>query len=163
MIAPVRKTVFVACSPVEAFDVFVDWIDSWWPKDSHSIAASHTPDDKPTVIFECQAGGRIYEVGNDGTSHQWGRVREVERGRKLVFSWHVGRPEEEASEVEISFSDAGDKGTRVELEHRNWEIFGDTAHAVRNEYDGGWQFVLGQCFVNAASQVKQPALEDGAS
>jgi uncharacterized protein YndB with AHSA1/START domain len=163
MIEPIKKSVVAACAPDKAFDIFVNRIDGWWPKDSHSIAASRSTGDKPKVTFECRAGGRIYEVGSDGQIHQWGRVLEFVIGQKLIFSWHVGRPENEASEVEIRFSSAGDKGTLVELEHRNWDCFGDKAQAVRNEYDGGWQFVLGKCFAKAASQTGEPALELGAS
>jgi len=152
MIAPVRKTVFAACSPTEAFDLFVDRIDSWWPKDSHSISASNSSAKPPTIVFEGKTGGRIYEVCSDGTIHNWGQVLDVERGRKLVFSWHVGRSEDQSSEVEINFSSADGRGTQVDLEHRNWDSFGETAQTDRNRYDSGWQFVLEQCYLAATHQ-----------
>ncbi len=149
MIEPVKKTVFAACGPHEAFDIFTARIDAWWPKHSHSIVASRSGGAPRSVVFEARPGGRIYEVCEDGTTHDWGQVIEAERGRKLLFSWHVGRPADEASEVEIRFEDAGDKGTRVSLEHRNWDRFGAEAQATRDGYDSGWDFVLGECYLSA--------------
>ena len=44
----------------------------------------------------------------------------------------------EATELEVRFSRGGD-GTRVDLEHRGWEIFGGArAQETRDNYDNGW-------------------------
>ena len=58
------------------------------------------------------------------------------------------RPEEVAQEVEIRFQDT-DGGTRVELEHRDWEVFGAEAASKREQYNSGWEFVLGR-YVDAS-------------
>ena len=149
MIDPVKKTVYAACGPNEAFEIFTDRIDAWWPKDTHSIVASRGDGEPKSIVFEPQTGGRIYELSADGTIHDWGRVVEADRGKKLLFSWYVGRAPHEASEIEIRFEDAGDKGTRVDLEHRNWDRFGAEAQAIRDRYNSGWDFVLGECYVSA--------------
>ena len=49
----------------------------------------------------------------------------------------------------MRFVPEGD-GTRVELEHRGWERWGDEAAETRASYDSGWDTVLAP-FVGAAS------------
>ena len=44
----------------------------------------------------------------------------------------------------MRFSPEGD-GTRVDLEHRGWEIFAAEGEDTRDNYDNGWTTVLG-CF-----------------
>lgn len=46
-------------------------------------------------------------------------------------------------EVEVRFEPDGD-GTRVELEHRGWEHYGDEAEQAMAGYEGGWDVVLGR-------------------
>jgi hypothetical protein len=43
--------------------------------------------------------------------------------------------------VELRFTDNG-FGTRVELEHRGWEMLGERAAEVREGYNTGWVPVL---------------------
>ena len=43
--------------------------------------------------------------------------------------------------MELSFTDNGG-ATRVELEHRGWEIPGDREAVTRETYDSGWAGVL---------------------
>lgn len=59
----------------------------------------------------------------------------------MVFSWLPGRDASTAQEVELSFTDNG-FGTRVELEHRGWEMLGERAAEVREGYNTGWVPVL---------------------
>jgi uncharacterized protein YndB with AHSA1/START domain len=95
--------------------------------------------------MECRPGGRIYEEWRDGTTRLWGTVTKWEPPHKLVFSWHVGREAREATEVELSFTN-DDGGTVVELTHRNWENFGDSAKQIRDGYDSGWVEVFERRF-----------------
>jgi hypothetical protein len=53
-----------------------------------------------------------------------------------------------AQEVEIRFHQRGE-ATQVELEHRDWEVFGDEAASKREQYNNGWEFVLGR-YVDAS-------------
>jgi len=136
-IEPVRKTVEVGCTVAEAFRLFTDEIDSWWPLATHSIGEA----DAEACYFEGREGGRIYESDADGSIHLWGTVTAWEPPARVIFTWHPGRDASTAQEVELRFSESAD-GTRVDLEHRGWEILGDRAVATRDAYEGGWVGVL---------------------
>jgi hypothetical protein len=59
----------------------------------------------------------------------------------MVFSWHPGREAATAQEVELRFVGTS-SGTRIELEHRGWEVLGDRAEEMRGGYVTGWVPVL---------------------
>ena len=137
-IEALRKALVVACSPERAFEVFTCEIGSWWPLGEHSIGG-----DKITeVVFEGALGGRIFERHSDGGEGEWGRVLEWDPPHRFAMSWYPGHNPAEATELEVRFAPEGD-GTRVELEHRGWEILGDRAAESRSGYDNGWDAVLG--------------------
>ena len=137
-IEAVKKSLVVTCSPERAFEVFTREIGSWWPTGQHSIGG-----DKITeVVFEEQVGGRIFERHSDGGEGDWGRVLAWEPPTRFVMSWYPGGAPAEATELEVRFAAEGD-GTKVELEHRGWEILGERAAESRTGYDGGWVSVLG--------------------
>jgi uncharacterized protein YndB with AHSA1/START domain len=144
-IEPVRKEITVDAAPEKAFEAFTDRIGSWWPHDSHSIAGEHTAD----VILEGKEGGRLYEVVDDGTRHEWGTVVTWDPPRRLVLSWYVGRSPDIFTEIEVQFAPERNK-TKVSLEHRHWERLGATAAETRDQYDGGWDIVLGHYITSTA-------------
>ena len=142
-IAPVRKSVVVDASPPQAFAVFTSGIDRWWPK-SHGIGA--TPITQS--VIEPFVGGRWYTQHEDGSDVVLGHVRVWEPAQRLVVSWEISagwKPDPRpafTSEVEVRFTaEAG--GTRVELEHRNFERLGAAAgEKMRKDVDGGWPAIL---------------------
>ena len=136
-IEPVRKSVVVGCSVAEAFRLFTDEMESWWPLATHSIGQ----EDAKGCYFEGREGGRIYETGADGAIHLWGMVSVWEPPGRVVFAWHPGRQASTAQEVELRFGE-NDAGTLVELEHRDWEVLGEEASKTRAGYDQGWVLVL---------------------
>ena len=137
-IEPVHKTLVVKCSPERAFEVFTKEIGSWWPTATHSIGG-----DKITeVVFEEQVGGRIFERHSDGGEGEWGRVLAWDPSARFAMTWYPGHDSSEATELEVSFTADGD-GTRVDLVHRGWEILAARAQEARNNYDSGWEGVLG--------------------
>jgi hypothetical protein len=141
-IDPVRKSIEVTCDAKTAFAFYTEHLNDWWPRATHSLGQARTR----AVAMECREGGRLYETQEDGTTSDWGRIIAWEPGRRLVHSWHVGRPETEATEIELRFTPLPNGGTRVDLEHRNWENFGPEAAALRDEYNPGWDHVFGACF-----------------
>lgn len=149
-IEPVRRTVEVRCTPEEAFRLFIEEIDSWWPLASHSVGREAATG----CFFEGLVGGRIYETHRDGSLHLWGTVTAWDPPRRIVFSWHPGRDAATAQEVELRFSPAED-GTRVELEHRGWERLGERGPDLREAYQTGWVGVLSR-FVARSSTVDGP-------
>jgi hypothetical protein len=61
-IAPVVKTVHVACGPDRAFEAFTREIGSWWPLETHALH----PGKVREVVWEERAGGEIYEMSTEG-------------------------------------------------------------------------------------------------
>ena len=141
--APVRRSVRVKAAPARAFDVFTGGIGRWWPH-AHSINKGTTQQD---VIIEPRVGGRWYERGEDGSECQWGRVLAWEPPARVLLAWQINGqwqydPDFE-TEVEITFIPDG-TGTRVEVEHRNLERYGEQAETMRAAYDSpeGWNGLL---------------------
>jgi uncharacterized protein YndB with AHSA1/START domain len=142
-IAPVRKSVVVAAAPQRAFEVFTSGIDRWWPK-SHGLGSG------PVVesIIEPFVGGRWYSKHADGTHAVVGHVLVWAPAERFVCSWEIGADWKSdaraayASEVEVRFIAEG-AGTRVELEHRNFERMGSASgEKMRKDVDGGWPSLM---------------------
>jgi uncharacterized protein YndB with AHSA1/START domain len=149
---PVRKSVRVDRPPEEAFRLFTEHIDRWWPVEVHSRAASEQYGDGVTVervVFEPRAGGRLYEVTSTGVEGVWAEVVSFEPPARIELAWKPNDRPEPPTEVQILFEADGD-GTIVKLEHRGWEKLGARADGAREGYDGGWQLPL-ERFVAAAA------------
>ncbi len=149
MIEPVKKEITVPVPPAHAFKVFTDEFANWWPVASHSLSGSAGKLPK-TVTVTPGIGGKIVEKMHDGSLATWGVISEWEPGRKLAFSWHLRCPKDEQTHVCVEFFPDG-TGTRVSLIHWGWEAIGDDAASSREQYDSGWDFVLGECFAGAAT------------
>ena len=139
--APIRKTLRVKAPQDRAFEVFMAGMGRWWPKD-HSLLKSPQTD----VVVEPRVGGRWYEVGEDGSEYEWGRVLEWDEPNRAVLAWQLtGEWQYDAdfeTEVEVVFRDDGDH-TIVEFEHRKLEAFERTArdgHIMG--MDEGWGAIL---------------------
>jgi uncharacterized protein YndB with AHSA1/START domain len=143
----VRKAVEVDASPEDAFRVFTAEMASWWPLQTHSVARENAA----TCVFEDREGGRIYERTRDGDEILWGTVVVYEPPHRLAYRWHPGRGEETAQEVEMHFRAVG-KRTRVEVEHRGWERYGEGLEEALRSYDTGWDLVLGQWYAEAVER-----------
>ena len=141
-IAPVRKTIHVKASTAHAFEVFTAGLDRWWPKD-HGIGK--TP--RKAVVMETRLGGHWYELAEDGTQTNVGRIIAWEPPQRFVMSWDINgewKPDTTvSSEVEVRFIADGANATRVELEHRKFERMGPAPGSkMRNAVDGGWPKIL---------------------
>jgi uncharacterized protein YndB with AHSA1/START domain len=140
--APVRKSIRVKASPERAFEVFTAGMGRWWPA-SHHIGASPLKD----AVIEPREGGRWYERGEDGTECDWGRVLAWEPPSRVLLAWQLDGQwrfdPNLVTELEVRFIPDGE-ATRVELEHRNIERFGDQAESTRAALDspGGWSGIL---------------------
>jgi hypothetical protein len=150
-IAPVRKAVVVQATRARAFEVFTTGIDRWWPK-THGIGAAPIRES----VIEPFVGGRWYTKHDDGTEVVIGHVRAWEPAARFVVSWEISaewKPDARvalASEVEVRFLAEAAGGTRVELEHRDFERMGAVpGEKMRNSVDGGWPAMLA-LFVKAA-------------
>ena len=140
-----RKSITVNVPVQNAFRLYTEGLAKWWPLKTHSVAQERVE----TAVFEARMGGRIFEREADGTEHVWGTVLEWEPPHRFVHTWHPGRGEETAQRVELRFVPDGE-GTRIELEHRGWENLGADAAKVFENYESGWDYVLGEYYAAAA-------------
>ena len=143
-IAPVRKSIRVGAGQAHAFDVFTSGLGRWWPRK----ATVGKPPMK-TVVFEPRLGGRWYELSEDGSEANVGRVLVWDPPQRFVVSWDLNsqwKPDTRmSSEVEVKFIADGPNATRIELEHRSFENMGAEAGAsMRRDVDRGWPGILEQ-------------------
>jgi uncharacterized protein YndB with AHSA1/START domain len=141
-IAPVRKSVLVKAPQQKAFDVFTAGVDRWWPK-THGIGSSPLL----SVVIEPHKGGRWFGKYEDGSEIPNGHVLAWEPPGRVLFSWEINSQWKAdssiGSEVEIRFIAEGPDATRVELEHRKFEVLGkEGGEKMRKDVDGGWVGML---------------------
>jgi uncharacterized protein YndB with AHSA1/START domain len=140
--AAIRKTIEVDAPIDRAFAVFATRMGDWWHKE-HSIAHGTTQKD---VVIEPRAGGRWYEVGEDGSEYEWGKVLEWQAPDRALLAWQLTRdfaydPNFETT-VEVKFEERGGM-TVVTFEHRNLERMGGDAVELLEGMEGGWGMLLG--------------------
>ena len=135
----IKKSVTVAVPVDEAFRVFTEEMETWWPLRTHAVDTENSD----TVVMEGREGGRLFERGTSGEEHVWGIVQSWEPPQRVGYTWHPGRGEDTAQEVEVTFTPEGD-GTRVELRHWGWEKLGDRLEEMIASYNEGWDLVLGR-------------------
>jgi uncharacterized protein YndB with AHSA1/START domain len=136
----IEKSVTVAAPVEHAFRVFTEEIHTWWPLQTHAVNTEQAD----TVVMEGREGGRLFERNTGGEEHLWGIVLAWDPPHRLGYSWHPGRGEETAQEVEITFTSLGDDGTRVDVRHWGWEKLGDRLDETIGSYNEGWDMVLGR-------------------
>ena len=151
MTDPIVKTITVPLTPDRAFRLFTEEMTDWWPLETHSLSAQDgARADKVEVTPG--VGGKIVETRPDGRKEIWGSVTDWRPGKRFAMSWHVGRPEAQATEVAVDFVTVAD-GTQVTLTHSNWQALGTEAAAIRAGYHTGWDMVLGAAYAGAATKV----------
>jgi uncharacterized protein YndB with AHSA1/START domain len=141
--APVKKSVVVKADVERSFSAFTSRIGKWWPR-THSIGSTSQAD----VIIEPRVGGRWYERGGDGSECEWGKVLAWDPPGRLILAWQLDSDWKYnpalVLEVEVTFTALETGVTRVDLEHRNLERYGDRAAEVREKVgsDRGWLGIL---------------------
>jgi uncharacterized protein YndB with AHSA1/START domain len=141
----VRHQVTVPIDQEGAFKLFTEEIGSWWPSEGYKIL-----DGPITEVFEPRLGGRWYELGEDGTQCTVGTILEWEPPARFVMTWQLTpdwQPEtdlERATKVEVRFEQDAGGGTRVSLEHRGFEAYGEGGARMRGEVgsEGGWPALM---------------------
>jgi uncharacterized protein YndB with AHSA1/START domain len=147
--AVVKKSVRVKTSIERAFLVFVEQMESWWPK-SHHIGTQEWE----LIVIEPRVGGRWYEQDATGRQCDWGTVLQWDPPHRARFRWHVGPKRDSegwgydpdtsrASEVEIRFTAEGE-AILVELEHSKLGRHGLGAEKLRAIFDSpeAWEQIL---------------------
>lgn len=152
MTEPVVKTINVPCSQETAFNVFTSDMGKWWPKDRHSVSAMNGGAEAQKVSMDARVGGALTEIAHDGKEHNWGSVKTFDPHSQLELLWHIGKPVEEATIVEVTFKPKG-SGTQVTLKHHGWEALGEDADKMREGYNSGWVHVFETCFFEACQTI----------
>ena len=140
--APVRKEILVKVAPARAFEVFTAGMGRWWPA-SHNTEPTAITD----VVVEPRAGGRWFSRHEDGLEAEWGKVIAWEPPNRVLLAWQLNAEfkydPDFITEVEVRFVAEG-SGTRVLLEHRNLERYGEATEKVRGMIDSpdGWGGLL---------------------
>lgn len=149
----VRKTVQVHAPQAIAWRVFTEQMGTWWPLANYKIGASKAVD----AVLEPFVGGRWYELGEDGSTCDWGEVLSWEPPSRIVLSWDIGADwkfdRTLKTEIELRFIPLGTHTTRVELEHRHLDRYGEHRDQMRRIFDqeGDWGRFL-QWFAEAAAK-----------
>lgn len=140
-VPPIRKTLTVDAAIDRAFSVFTAKMSLWWPREHH-IGKSPLLE----CVVEPQAQGRWYEVCEDGSTCEWGKVLVWEPPARLVLAWQLNHQfaydPSLITEVDIRFTALGPKRTQVDFEHRNLERFGEGALPTAAAMDQGWGQIL---------------------
>jgi uncharacterized protein YndB with AHSA1/START domain len=134
----IRKSVTVSVPVERAFQVFTEEISAWWPLRTHAVDTERSD----TVVMERHVGGRLFERTPDGDEHLWGTLVTWDPPRRITYSWHPGRGEQTAQEVDITFTADGE-GTRVDIAHYGWEKHTGRLEEALASYDEGWDKVIG--------------------
>lgn len=140
----VDKTIRVNAPQAHAFAVFTERLGAWWPLESHHIGAQIPA----TAIIEPRVGGRWFERASDGTECDWGSVLVWEPPERVALAWNISAKWQHDpaldTRIEIRFIAEGPQTTRIELEHRQLEAYGDDAEKMRSNFDsdGGWSALL---------------------
>ena len=142
-IAPVRRHVVVPAPADRAFEVFTAGMTRWWPP-AHHIGSAPIEE----IVIEPHEGGRWYTRHTDGSETSTGYVAAWEPPGRLVLTWQISADWRfDASlitTVEVRFTEDEPGRTRVELEHRDLERFGEDAERMRQTFEapGAWDRTL---------------------
>jgi uncharacterized protein YndB with AHSA1/START domain len=152
--AAVKKSVTVEASIGRAFEVFTAGFGHWWPA-THSIGKSPIK----TAIIEPRAGGRWYEIGEDGSECEWGEVLVWDPPAHVLLAWRIGidwqYDPKLLTEVDIRFTALDEHFTQVELEHRRLENMGETADKAQEIFgsEKGWSGLLARYRAEVATRA----------
>lgn len=144
-VEPICKTVSVQATAARAFEVFTAGMQRWWLP-TNSINPGKSPIAR--IVIEPKQGGRWYECGEDGSECDWGHVRVWEPPTRIVLAWQIDAQWQFnpalITEVEVRFQAQAAGLTKVILEHRQLERFGDAAASMRAALSslGGWSGLL---------------------
>jgi len=139
----VRVFVDVRVPVHDAFRVFTEGFDAWWPREHH---IGRVP--MAIAVIEPRAGGRWYELGVDGSECDWGIVLAWEPDRHVALSWHLDGDfhydgqASTASRVDVTFEAIDSGTTRVVLVHSGLDRHGPSWRRLRDAIARGWPTTL---------------------
>jgi uncharacterized protein YndB with AHSA1/START domain len=152
-IAPILHSVEVKAPPRRAFELFTSCMGQWWPR---GMTIGRNP--HADILIEPKEGGRWFERDEEGNEAEWGRVLAWEPPKRVLLAWQIDAQwsydPKLITAVELTFAPLADGGTRVTLEHRNLERFGQDAAKHADKLRGGWPTLVGHFAQYADSSVR---------
>ncbi|MGE0871110.1 MAG: SRPBCC family protein [Kofleriaceae bacterium] len=146
---PIRKQLTVDAPVDKAFRVFTANMGAWWPREHH-IGTSPLAQ----CVIEPKIDGRWYEVGEDGSTCEWGKVLAWDPPHRVVLAWQLNFEFKYdaalITEVEVRFTPLNATQTQIDFEHRGLERLGPQAARTAGEMDAGWGGILDR-FASAAA------------
>jgi hypothetical protein len=143
----IRQSIQVECEIEDAFRLFTEQFDAWWPLASYSIEGKNAR----TCVVEPWIGGRVFERGRSGEEHDWGTVTTWDPPNRVSFRWHPGRTEKHEDElVDVRF-DAGSHGTQVTVIHSGWDTSGVAVCSVQGTLAEPFSTLIQKCFAEFAN------------
>lgn len=142
-IPAIRREVTVDVGRTRAFEIFTTEMTSWWPP-AHHIGSAPIAE----IIVEPFEGGRWFTRHEDGTETFTGAVTVWQPPEQLAVTWQIGADwryhADLVTTVEVRFVEVAPGRTRVELEHRDLEAFGEAAEAMHGTFEsyGAWTATL---------------------
>lgn len=84
----VRLTETVPLPPQRAFDIFVEQMDTWWPRQGvFPYSFAPTGAFPRHIQFEARLNGRYFETFSDGREYTIGRISEWDPPISLSYTW----------------------------------------------------------------------------
>jgi uncharacterized protein YndB with AHSA1/START domain len=128
-----------------AFEVFVDRLGSWWPRE-YTWAGANLDE----IGIEAKVDGRCFERSKDGSVADWGTVLTFARPEHIVFAWQINAdrsPEPNltlSSRVDVRFTSPSPDTATVLLVHRDFPRHGPGWQKYRANMasKNGWPLIL---------------------
>lgn len=140
---------------VPAEHVFDAWLD---PVKVRSWAAQPVPGmpstDVRRIEIDPRVGGRFTfsDMREDGEAVSWGYYREIDRPRKLVFTWFTSDEEEEEDNSVVTLSiDPTARGCRATMVHSMDQRWADYVDQTAN----AWKLQLRQIEMHFATAANE--------
>lgn len=141
----IEQTVVVPLTPPEAFRLFFEDLQRWWPREY-----TWGNEAMEAIGIEPGVGGLCFERGPHGFRCDWGRVLEWKPPHHARFAWQIGPHREpvpdpaKASVVEVRFGAASAGGTQVTVRHGEFGRHGADATRYRAALAStqGWPYLL---------------------
>lgn len=124
---PVVAEVVVPGSPRAAFVGFTAQMGEWWDP-------LLTPDPATFTGISIDPNGPVAMVHGD-EEFVWGRVMKWDPIGEYTQEFWLGHPEDEATVLDVRFTDTGEGSTLVRLVHSGWTVETESLRAKYTHWD----------------------------
>lgn len=139
------KKIEIPLSKRRAFEVFVNDLNGWWPKEY-----TWSQEKLKQILIEPEKNGLCIEIGPYNFRCDWGRVTEFEKGDRISIKWQISPQRvpvpdpDKSSDVDVVFKEKTESETILELMHSNFENHGEGSEAYREAMNSeqGWDYIL---------------------